>query len=416
MDYTMRPAPCALAWYSVSMNRPVSTDEQKIDEVLSRGVTEVIVKDDLRKKLLSGERLRIKLGIDPTSPDLHLGRAVALLKMRDLQELGHQAVFIVGDFTAVIGDTSDKEAERPMLTREAVAHNEATYKEQAGKLIELSAAEFHHNSEWLGALTYAEIGEQADAFSVADFIARDNIARRLEAGKRVSLREVLYPLMQGYDSVAVRSDVELGGTDQKFNLLAGRALQEKYGQAPQNIVMGPLLEGTDGRKMSSSWGNTITFAMTPSDMYGKIMSMRDEFIVRYFELCTRVPMTDVHEIEQTLEGGALHPKDAKMRLAREIVTIYHGAAEAQSAEESWATTFSEGGVPEGAPTVEVASGATLRDVLKDVAGSMSELRRLVDARAVSEVGGRTFETIDDTITQSATIRIGKHRFLNVVVK
>ncbi|HEX8993909.1 MAG TPA: tyrosine--tRNA ligase [Candidatus Paceibacterota bacterium] len=398
------------------MTAKVSTDEKKIDDLLSRSTSEVIVKEELRKKLLSGERLRIKLGVDPTSPHLHLGRAVALLKMRDFEELGHQVVFIVGDFTAVIGDTSDKDAERPMLTHEEVARNEASYKEQAGKLIDMTHAEFHHNSEWLGELKYGEIGRQADAFSVADFIARDNIARRLSAGKRVSLREVLYPLMQGYDSVKVRADVEIGGMDQKFNLLAGRSLQDFYGQAPQNIIMGPLLEGTDGRKMSSSWGNTITFSMAPADMYGKVMSVHDEFIVRYFELCTRVPMEEVRQIGVGLADQSLHPKEAKMRLAHEITALYHGTEAARAAEGSWTATFSEGGVPADAPTIEIEAGTKLRDALKDIAGSTSELRRLVDAGAVSEVGGKTFASIDDVIASPATLRIGKHRFAKVVIK
>jgi tyrosyl-tRNA synthetase len=200
----------------------ISTDVGAIDELLSRGVTEVIVKEKLREKLLSGKRLRVKLGIDPTSPNLHIGRAVPLLKLRDFQELGHQIVLIVGDFTAVIGDTSDKESERPMLAREVIEKNKESYLEQAGKILDLDKVEFRYNSEWLEKLDYRQIGEHADCFSVADFIARENIAKRLTEGKRVSLREILYPLMQGYDSVAIEADVELGGTDQRFNLLAGR--------------------------------------------------------------------------------------------------------------------------------------------------------------------------------------------------
>jgi tyrosyl-tRNA synthetase len=379
----------------------VNTDPAAVDAVLSRGVAEVIVKDELRKKMLSGERLRIKLGIDPTSPDLHIGRAVPLLKLRDFQKLGHQVVFIVGDFTAVIGDTSDKDSERPMLARETIEHNKQKYFEQAGKLLDLSQVELRYNSEWLGPLTYREIGEHADLFSVAEFVARENIAKRLEAGKRVSLREMLYPLMQGYDSVAIEADVELGGTDQKFNLLAGRTMQGKLGQQPQSILMNPLIEGTDGRKMSSSWGNTITLTMTPGDMYGKVMSMGDGQIATYFELCTRVPMGEVQEIVET------HPKDAKMRLAREIVSMYHSTDAAEKAEADWQNTFSEGGAPEDAPTVPPGK---LRDLVKDV--STSELRRLVEQGAVSYVGGDKITSIDADIA-SGTIRIGKHRFLKV---
>lgn len=380
----------------------VNTDEKAVDELLSRGVSEVIVKEQLRKELLSGRQLRVKLGIDPTSPDLHIGRAVSLLKLRDFEQLGHQVVLIVGDFTGIIGDTSDKDAERPMLAREQIEKNKKTYFDQVGKLIDVSRAELRYNSEWLEPLTYREIGEHADLFSVSDFIARDNIARRLKDGKRVSLREVLYPLMQGYDSVAVQADVELGGNDQKFNLLAGRTLQEKFKQRPQNIVMNPLIEGLDGRKMSSSWGNTIPLTAAPGEMYGKVMSMADEQVRTYFQLCTRVPMS---EVEEVLKG---HPKEAKMRLAREIVTLYHGAKAASAAEADWQRTFSEGGVPADAPA---AASGKLRDIVKDI--SMGELRRLVEQGAVSSVTTGEKITSIDTEIKNDTLRIGKHRFLKV---
>lgn len=395
----------------------VSVDPKKIDELLSRGVAETIIKEDLRKKLLSGERLRIKLGIDPTSPDLHIGRAVSLLKLRDFQELGHTAVLILGTFTAVIGDTSDKDAERPMLQSEVIARNVKTYKEQAGTLIDFSRAELRRNSEWLEPLRYQEIGEHADQFSVADFIARDVIKRRLDAGKRVSLREVLYPLMQGYDSVAVRADVELGGMDQKFNLLAGRTLQGKYGQRPQNIVMSPLIEGLDGRKMSSSWGNTVPLTATPSDMYGKVMSMQDAQIATYFELCTRVPMEEVEKVTQGLSDGTLHPKDAKMHLAREIVALYHGKDAALKAEKGWQETFSEGGIPSEIPEVKIERGSKYIDVLSGALGeSKSEIRRLAEAGAVSDMEGEVIRDVTKEVSQSATLRIGKHRFLKIIIK
>lgn len=380
----------------------VSTDEKKIDELLSRGVAETIVKDDLRKKLLSGKCLRVKLGIDPTSPDLHIGRAVSLLKLRDFEELGHQVVLIVGDFTGIIGDTSDKDSERPMLSSEIIEENKKTYFSQVGKLLNLRRAELRYNSEWLAPLTYRQIGEHADLFSVADFIARENIKNRLDAGKRVSLREVLYPLMQGYDSIATRADVELGGTDQKFNLLAGRTLQHKQGQTPQNIVMNPLIEGLDGRKMSSSWGNTVNLNATPSDMYGKIMSMNDSQVPAYFELCTRMPTEEIREI---LKG---HPKEAKARLAKEIVALYHGAPAAEKA----ASNFMK---PDDAPEVVFPRGAKVRDLAETLNISMSELRRLADAGAIEVVGGEKISSID-TGLQDATLKIGKHRFLKVHIK
>src|SRR3989338_4990264 len=259
-----------------------STDDKKINELLTRGVEEIIGREYLEAQLKSGKKLRVKLGIDPTSPHLHIGRSIPLLKMRDFQELGHQLVFIVGDATGVIGDTSDKDSERPMLEQKQVKENMKQYVAEAGKIIDMSKCEVRHNSEWLGKLGYGEIGAQADLFSLHEFNARENIKRRLDAGTRVSLRELLYPLMQGYDSVAIKADVELGGTDQRFNLLAGRTLQQAYKQAPQHIIMGPLLEGTDGRKMSSSWGNTINLTDTPNDMYGKTMRVPDNLIIKYF--------------------------------------------------------------------------------------------------------------------------------------
>lgn len=405
-----------MGFFSRMKSRQVSVDPERVEELLSRGVAEAIVKDNLRAKLLSGKRLRVKLGIDPTSPDLHLGRSIPLLKMRDFQELGHQLVLIVGDFTAVIGDTSDKDAERPMLAHEAIERNMKTYRDQVGKIIDLSRVEFRHNSEWLEPLTYRQIGEHADVFSVADFIARENIAKRLKEGKRVSLREVLYPLMQGYDSVAVRADVELGGTDQKFNLLAGRTLQETHGQEAQNILMNPLIEGLDGRKMSSSWGNTIPLTASPADMYGKVMSMRDTQIVPYFTLCTRVPLQEVALVARGLEGGSLHPKDAKMRLAREVVALYHGQDAAQKAEHAFVATFSKGEIPDDVSEAAVSAGDLLLDTLATSLGeSKASLRRLFEQGAVSRVGGETIRDPAFKIAESMTVRVGKHRFLKIDV-
>lgn len=388
----------------------IITDERKIDELLSRGVAEVIVKEELRKKLLSGRRLRVKLGIDPTSPDLHIGRAVPLLKLRDFQELGHQIVLIVGDFTAVIGDTSDKESERPMLAREVIEKNKQSYFKQAGKILNLSKVETRYNSEWLEKLNYREIGEHADLFSVADFIAREVIKRRLDQGKRVSLRETLYPLMQGYDSVAIKADVELGGTDQKFNLLAGRTMQERLGQEPQDVLMNPLIDGLDGTKMSSSRGNYIALTATPSDMFGKVMSMADSQVETYFNLCTRVPLEEIPSIL------ALHPKDAKLRLAYEIVSLYHGKNEAQKAQDGWEHTFSKGETPENIPETAVSAGTTYMEALSATGLSKSELRRLAEQGAVSDEHGKKIDDLSHEMRRSASLRIGKHRFLKITVK
>jgi tyrosyl-tRNA synthetase len=383
-----------------SRTSKISTDMTSIEEVLTRGVAEVIVKDSLRKKLHSGARLRIKLGIDPTSPNLHIGRAAALWKLRAFQDLGHTAVFIVGDATGMVGDTSDKEAERPMLSREQVTKNMQTYFEQAFKILDRHKTETHFNSEWLNKLDFIELTRMASIFGLNEFISRELIAKRMQVGQRVSFHELLYPLMQGYDSVAVRADVELGGTDQRFNLLAGRDIQKLYKQEPQDVMMLELLEGTDGRKMSSSWGNVVNILDTANDMYGKIMSVRDELVERYFVLCTRVP---IHEVKKILAG---HPKDAKKRLAYEIVALYHGTEAGVKAENNWVKTFSEGGVPTDVPVV---AGGKLRDIVKGV--SMSELRRLVEQGAVSSaVTGKKITSIDADV-HNDTIRIGKHRFL-----
>lgn len=396
----------------------VSTDKKKIAELLDRGVAEVIVREDLEKKLASGQQLRVKLGIDPTSPNLHLGRSIPLLKLRDFQELGHKIVFIVGDFTGIIGDTSDKDAERPMLTEETIKKNLETYVAQAGKIIDLDAAEIHFNSTWLGKLGFKEIGELANVFSVAEFIARENIAKRLDAGKRVSLREMLYPLMQGYDSVAVKADVELGGTDQRFNVLAGRTIQPHYGQAAQNIVLNPLIAGLDGRKMSSSWGNTINLLDEPNDMYGKVMSLRDELIIEYFINATRTPLEDIKEIAQAIIAGA-NPMQAKKRLAHDLVSMYWGPA-ALSAIQHFETVHQQGAIPEDMPELKVSwVQAPLIDVLVEsgLCSSKSDARRQiveggvkVDGVVVEDVGAMV-EMKDEPVV----VQKGKRFFVRIAV-
>ena len=396
----------------------IITDEAKIEALLSRGVEEVIDRDDLKKKLLSGEQLRVKLGIDPTSPNLHLGRSIPLLKLRDFQDLGHKVVFIVGDFTAVIGDTSDKDAERPMLTADQVKENMKTYKAQAAKILDMGNVEFHYNSKWLKKLDYHQVGEQANIFSINQFISRDNIMRRLKAGKRVSLREVLYPLMQGYDSVEVKADVELGGMDQKFNLLAGRGMQPHYKQAPQNIVMNPLVNGTDGRKMSSSWGNTVNLNDTSQDMYGKVMSMRDEDVITYLVTMTRLPLAEIEVLELQLKSD---PKSVKMKLASIIVEMYHSKEDASVAQGSWKETFEKGGVPTDAKKVQVKLKVPLVELLikQGLVASKTEFRRLVKDGAIKfygKVEERKIVDPETLVSESGDLKIGKKRFLKIVVK
>jgi tyrosyl-tRNA synthetase len=393
------------------------TKEQQIEELLTRGVAEVIDKEHLKARLLSGETLRIKLGIDPTSPNIHLGRSVALQKLRDFQALGHTIVLIVGDFTGVIGDTSDKESERPMLSPQAIESNMKTYTEQMGKIIDLEKAEIHYNSTWLEKLGYEEICAQANTFSLAEFISRENIKKRLDEGKRVSLREVLYPLMQGFDSIAINADVELGGTDQRFNLLAGRRLQEAHGQPAQDILMVNLILGTDGRKMSSSWENTINLFDTPNDMFGKVMSIPDELIMSYFVHCTRVPMQEIGVLAEEIVTGA-NPRDAKVKLAKEIVTLYHGAEEAAKAKTYFVETFSKKHIPEDIPSVSTSVGEKLIDVIMKAifADSKGDARRKIEQGGV-EIDGARVTAPDAVIAEDyngKVLKVGKKDFVKIV--
>lgn len=390
------------------------TDRKKIDEILTRGVSEVIGRDYLRKRLLAGEKLQVKLGIDPTSPNIHLGRSVTLLKLKDFQELGHQAILIFGDFTGVIGDTSDKESERPMLLEKEVKKNMESYVAQAGKILDIKKTEIRYNSQWLDKLNYAEIGRQADQFSLADFINRENIKKRLTAGKRVSLREMLYPLMQGYDSVAIKADVELGGTDQRFNLLAGRALQPYYQQAPQDILMTNLILGMDGRKMSSSWGNTINLLDEPNEMFGKIMSITDELIISYFEYCTRTPMDIVKGYEAKIKSGKANPRDIKMELAYEITKMYSGEKEASAAKDNFISVFQKRKTPENIPQIK-AWGKKIVDVLiaAGLAKSKSEARRLIEQGGI-KINNAVVNSIDETVAADSVIQKGTRYFVKVV--
>lgn len=391
-------------------------DEQKIEDLLSRGVFESIPEQEIKDKLYSGRVLRVKMGIDPTSPNIHLGRAVAIHKLRVFQELGHKIVFLIGDFTGVIGDTSDKESERPMLTQDIVSTNMASYFDQVGKILDMSKVEKHYNSEWLSKLAYKDISLQADVFSVADFIARENIKKRLDAGTRVSLREVLYPLMQGYDSVAIKADIEIGGSDQKFNLLAGRKLQEKYKQSPQSVMMVKLLAGLDGRKMSSSWGNTINLTDSAKDMFGKVMSLSDSLIMDYADLAAYMNKDEAEAMSLEINKGG-NPKDQKILLAKKIVGLYHSNEQAEKEALNFEKTFSNKEIPDDVLVVSGNSGDSLSTLFIDsgVIASMSEFRRLVQSGAIETENG---EKISDVkcVAKSGKYRIGKKRFISLNIK
>lgn len=386
----------------------------EVDEFLTRGVEDVFVKDDLRKKLLSGKQLRIKLGIDPTSPHIHLGRAIPLRKLRKLQDMGHKVVFLVGDFTALIGDASDKLSKRPMLTSEQVKSNLKTYKEQVGKIIDLKKAEFHYNSKWLSKLNFKDVCELAETFTVQQMIERRNFRDRLEKGEEISLRELLYPLMQGYDSVALKADIEIGGFDQLFNLKAGRVIQRHFGQPEQNVITFKMLVGTDGRKMSSSWGNVIAIDDTPADMYGKIMSIKDELIPEYFLMTTDRPVSFIEEVKDAMKSGQ-NPKEFKMVLAREIVSMFHGERAGQKSEENFKAVFSNKEIPKDVPEIKSNSNDLISHVLvlNNILSSKSEFARLVRDGAITNLD--TNQKVEDihSKAESGTYKIGKHRFVRI---
>ena len=318
--------------------------EQQL-ELIRKHTVDLLPEEEMLEKLRSGRPLRVKLGVDPTGPDIHLGHAVVLRKLRLFQDLGHTAVLIIGDYTGLIGDPSGRNEGRPQLTREQIERNMATYREQVFKILDPEKTEFHYNGEWLAKLTPDQIIRLMATHTVAQVLAREDFAKRYQEQLPISLHELLYPIFQGYDSVAIRADIELGGTEQKFNLLVGRELQRlgvlEAPQEPQCIITFPILVGTDGvQRMGKSLGNYIGLAEPPDQMFGKIMSIPDECIQQYFELCTDVPEAEIAQMAAEMQSGGLNPRDAKRRLGREIVTLYHSAAAAQEADETFLRVFS----------------------------------------------------------------------------
>ena len=397
----------------------MAAKNEQIEELLTRGVEDVIVREDLEKKLKSGKPLRIKLGIDPTGAKIHLGRAITLHKLRAFQQMGHKIILIIGDFTAQIGDASDKESERQPLTIEEIKTNMKTYLAQIGEIIDLKKAEIYNNTEWHEKGTKQELLEEAMNFTVNQMIKRDNFSQRFESDKPIGLHEILYPLLQGMDSVEVKADVEIGGNDQLFNLLAGRTLQKKYGQAPQNVMTFALLEGTDGRKMSTSWGNCIYIEDKPTDMYGKVMSIKDELIVRYLTLCTEMPMAEVKKIEKKLKSENFNPKDAKSALAFEIVKMYHGEKEAVKASEHFEKIVVKKELPDAdeIPVVKIKKATIyLAELMVDakLAPSKSEARRLIEQGGVrvdgAVIGDR--EAVIEGHT-GMIVQVGKRKIIKI---
>jgi tyrosyl-tRNA synthetase len=389
--------------------------EDQIAE-LERGAHEVLLAADLRKKLQRGVPLRVKAGFDPTAPDLHLGHTVLLNKMRQFQQLGHEVTFLIGDFTGLIGDPSGRNVTRPPLSAEEIQANARTYQTQVFKILDRERTRIDFNSRWLSALKAEDIVRLSAHYTVARMLERDDFSRRYAAGQPISIHEFLYPLAQGYDSVAMRADVELGGTDQKFNLLVGRTLQEAYGQEPQVVITMPLLEGTDGvKKMSKSLGNYIGITEDPDAMFGKVMSISDELMWRYFELLSFRPLAEIAALERAA-GEGRNPRDIKLELARELVARFHDAAAAESAERHFTARVSEKTVPDDLPVRVIAvesSGVRIANLLKEagLAASTSEANRKIGEGAVRIDGTRL---TDRGLTLKAGVehvfQVGSKRF------
>ncbi len=382
------------------------------EELLTRGVVKMIPQKLAEKKLRSGEKLRMYWGIDPTGR-IHIGHAISLRLMKALANAGHEVILVIGSFTAMIGDPTGKDAMRVQLTKEQVEKNFQTYKEQAGKILDFSKITVRYNHEWLSKLGFDEIIKLASNFTVQQMIQRDMFEKRLKEGAIVGVHEFLYPLMVGYDSVMLDVDFELGGTDQEFNMLAGRTLQTRLGKKDKFIVTTRLLEGTDGRKMSKSYDNCIYLDDSPKDMYGKTLSIKDDLIATYMECCTDIPMKEIQSIEKKMRDGA-NPKEFKMRLARELVTMYHDEDAALQAEEEFNAVFAKGGMPEDMPEAKAKKGESLIDLLvrEKIVASKSEARRLIDQNAVS-IDGTPVTSHDQPATEGV-VKVGKRKFVKIV--
>jgi len=389
-----------------------------LDHILKRGVAEIISEKSLRDKLNAGKSLRLKQGFDPSKPDLHIGHAVGLRKLRQFQELGHTVVLVVGDWTAQIGDPSGRDEARTMLTAEQVKANADTYMQQFFMIVDKTKTEVRWQSEWFGKFTLENVFHLAKHFTLADMLEHETFDKRFKAGQPLSLIELMYPMLQAYDSVAIDADVEFGGMDQKFNNLAGRQLQSRLGKMPQEVFLVPLLVGTDGRKMSKSFGNTIDFITPPNDAYGKVMSLADSVIVEYFTLVTDLPDPDIAALKQSLDSNRVNPRDLKMQLARQIVTQFHGADAARTAEEEFVRVFSKKELPSDMPTFAMKEAMPIVDLIvaANLAPSKSEARRLVQQGGV-RLDDEKIEKIDALIpVKEAVLRVGRLKFVRLVTK
>lgn len=389
---------------------------------IKRGAHEILIESELLEKLATGRPLRIKAGFDPTAPDLHLGHTVLLNKLRQFQELGHEAIFLIGDFTGMIGDPTGKNVTRKPLTRDEVIENAKTYESQIFKILDPEKTLVMFNSSWMGAMDAAGLIQLAAKHTVARMLERDDFHKRYSSGQPIAIHEFLYPLIQGYDSVALNADVELGGTDQKFNLLVGRELQRHYGQPQQVILTMPILEGLDGtQKMSKSLGNYIGIADAPDEMFGKLMSISDELMWRYFELLSFRPLAEIQGLKRRVSEG-LNPRDVKFELAEEIITRFHDRTAARKAREAFVARFQKGVLPDVIPQVELtvpADGLAIANLLKDagLTGSTSEALRMLGQGAVRVDGERIADrALQFMAPASVVIQVGKRRVARVTLK
>ncbi|WLD92391.1 tyrosine--tRNA ligase [Alkalihalobacillus sp. AL-G] len=391
--------------------------------ILRRGIIEVVPEDDLKRKLEKSIRtntpLKVKLGLDPSAPDVHVGHTVPLHKLRQFQELGHEIQLLIGDFTGRIGDPTGKSETRKQLTDYEIKENAKTYFQQFGKIIDMEKTEVHFNSKWLSVLNFADVLELAGKVTVARMLERDDFEKRYKSNQPISVHEFFYPLMQGYDSVALETDIELGGTDQKFNLLMGRQLQDEFGKEKQVAMMLPLIEGLDGvRKMSKSLNNYIGIDEHPNEIFGKSMSIPDDLMFKYYELATSVPIDEIRSMEEGFEKGTLHPRDLKVKLAKEFVLMYHGKEEADAAEQHFKTVFQKGDLPDDIPEHDWSGEDEVWIV--DLIVELGLLNSKGEARRMIQNGGVKLnqEKVNDVqlqvhIEKDMIVQVGKRKFMKI---
>lgn len=417
-----------MKWEELTPEQQAEVERQL--KVISRGVVEIVPEDELRQKVMksvvAGTPLKVKLGLDPSAPDIHVGHTVVMQKLRQFQELGHQVHLIIGDFTGRIGDPTGKSETRKQLTEEDVLRNAETYRQQIFKILDPEKTQVHFNSEWLAPMTFADVVKLAAKVTVARMLERDDFTKRYQSGQPISIHEFFYPLMQGMDSVALESDIELGGTDQKFNLLMGRTLQKEYGKDTQIAIMTPIIEGLDGvQKMSKSLGNYIGIDEEPNEIYGKAMSVPDELMLKYYELVTDLPGEELETLAEGLKTGSVHPRDAKMKLAFTLVRMYHGADAANAAQEHFVTVFQQRALPEDIEEKEIPAGE-LEDgkirlikllTLIGFAASNGEARRSIQQGAVKLNEEKlTDPNAEIALSGGEVIQVGKRKFAKLTVK